>query len=89
MNYDQSQATLSSREDLDAKDFVTMNDADRVNYIASHNELPGFTYTAEEVARLLDFLNALTDPSSIDLRKDVPQSVPVVHLNSTRPGQSR
>ena len=33
-------------------------------------------YTAGEVDRILDFLDALTDTGSIDLRDDVPESVP-------------
>ena len=75
-NYDQSQAVLPSRADLDALDFVTMNDPERVQYIADHNELDPFTYSDEDVDRIIDFLNALTDPDSIDLRNDVPASVP-------------
>ncbi len=76
MNYDQSQAVLPSRADLDTLDFITMNDPDRVGYIALHNELPGLAYSAADVDRILDFLHALTDPSTIDLRRDVPVTVP-------------
>lgn len=75
-NYDQSQAVLPSRTDLDALDFITMNDPERVQYIADHNELDPFTYSDVDVDRIIDFLNALTDPGSIDLRNDVPSSVP-------------
>ena len=75
-NYDQSQATLPPRSDLDSLDFVTMNDPDRVEYIAKHNELDSMNYSDEDVGLIIDFLNALTDPASIDLRKDVPWSVP-------------
>ncbi len=75
-NYDQSQAVLPSRDDLDALDFITMNDPERVDFIAAHNELPPMAYSDEDVDRIIDFLNALTDPSSIDLRSDVPKRVP-------------
>lgn len=75
-NYDQTQVTLPSRADLDSLDFVTMNDPDRVEYIAQHNELDPMQYSDDEVDLILDFLDALTDPASIDLRKDVPMSVP-------------
>ena len=75
-NYDQSQAVLPSRPDLDALDFITMDDQDRVDFIAAHNELPLMGYSDEDVDRIIDFLNALTDPSSIDLRSDLPRSVP-------------
>ncbi len=75
-NYDQSQAVLISRSDLDALDFITMNDQDRIDYIAASNELSPMGYSDKDVDRILDFLNALTDPSTIDLRSDVPQTVP-------------
>ncbi|MCK4586360.1 MAG: cytochrome-c peroxidase, partial [Gammaproteobacteria bacterium] len=75
-NYDQGQAVLPSRADLDSLDFITMNDPDRVDFIALHNELQPMTYSEEDVDRIIDFLNALTDPGSVDLRKDVPASVP-------------
>lgn len=75
-NYDQTQAVLPSRSDLDALDFITMNDPDRVGYIALHNELQPMSYSNDDVDRIIDFLNALTDPGSIDLRNDVPSSVP-------------
>ena len=75
-SYDQSQAVLPPREDLDALDFITMDDPDRVAYIAAHNQLEPMAYTEDEVDRIIDFLNALTDPGSIDLRVDVPSSVP-------------
>jgi len=75
-NYDQSQVVLISREDLDAQDFITMNDPERVEFIASHNELSAMEYSKKDVDRIMDFLNALTDPSTIDLRSDVLGSVP-------------
>ena len=81
-DYDQNQAVLPSRDDLDALDFITMNDEGgrlsfMINQYLTQDEGPmDLRYTAEEVDLLLDFLNALTDPGSIDLRKDVPASVP-------------
>ncbi len=75
-NYDQLQAKLPSRADLDALDFIVMNDPARVAEIATHTELHGMSYSPKEVDRIIDFLNALTDPSSVDNRDDVPASVP-------------
>lgn len=75
-NYDQSQAVLPSREDLDALDFIVMDDKRRVRAIAEASELPEFAYTPSDIDRIIDFLNALTDPASIDLRKDTPMTVP-------------
>jgi cytochrome c peroxidase len=74
--YDQSQAVLPPREDLDEIDFVVMDDGRRVNYIADYNQLSRFTYTEEQVDRIIDFLHALTDPASLDLRRDQPLVVP-------------
>ena len=75
-SYDQSQAVLPSRDDLDTLDFIVMNDQKRVKNIAKASELPPFTYTPIEIDRIVDFLNALTDPGSIDLRNDTPMTVP-------------
>ena len=47
------------------------------------NELAPFTYSDEDVDRIIDFLNALTDPASLDLRSDqdvvngVPSGLPL------------
>lgn len=75
-NYDQSQAKLPSRPDLDALDFLVMNDLQLRADIAAANELAPTPLSEGDIADLLDFLNALTDPSLIDLRDDVPSSVP-------------
>ncbi len=72
--YDAGQARLPSRADLDAKD----GNADRSNWagIADANELNPTQLTEFEIADLVAFLMALTDPSSIDLSAVVPTSVP-------------
>ena len=76
-HYDQSQAKLPSRPDLDALDFIVMNDPARVAEIAAHSELKEpLAYSAREIDLLVEFLNALTDPDSVDKRDDVPTRVP-------------
>ncbi len=75
-DYDRSQAVLPSRADLDALDFVVMDDPSRLAEIAAANELEPVSLDGAEVAALIDFLNALTDPASIDLRGDVPRHLP-------------
>jgi len=79
-SYDQSQVLLPSRDDLDALDFVVMNDAQRVDAIAaaalSERRLRPANFTEAEVADLVAFLRALTDPASVDLLGDIPGSVP-------------
>ena len=76
-SYDGEQAVLPSRPDLDAIDFTVMNDTGSLYAIASAaDNMPALDYSDQDVDRLLDFLHALTDPASIDLRSDVPESVP-------------
>lgn len=75
-NYDQDQAVLTPREDLDALDFIVMDDKKRLKSIANASELPKFNYSDTDIDRIIDFLHALTDVGSIDLRKDTPMTVP-------------
>ncbi len=75
-NYDQMQAVLPARADLDQLDFIVMNNSQRVENIANANKLGEKHLSDKEFSQLMDFLHALTDPSSIDLRNDVPRSVP-------------
>ncbi len=77
-NYDTTQAALPSRSDLDESDFIVHNDTARRQEIANaiSSELTTIELTDTEIARLIDFLNALTDQSCIDLRETAPLSVP-------------
>lgn len=76
-NYDCANTpVLPSRADLDAIDCVVQNDPSRVSAIADSSDVAPVSLKEKEVKQLIDFLNALTDPSSIDLRTDVPKSVP-------------
>lgn len=74
--YDESQAMLPTRPDLNAIDVAVMSDPARVSAIASQCELKPVTLSDEQVRLLVEFLHALTDSSSLDLRRDAPQSVP-------------
>ena len=75
-NYDQQQAVLPSRTDLDAEDFVVMNDDMRRIAIADANELDPVTLSDEQFRDLIEFLHALTDRDALDLRSDTPPGVP-------------
>ncbi|MDJ0918115.1 MAG: cytochrome c peroxidase [Woeseiaceae bacterium] len=75
-SYDQSQATMPSRDDLDYLDFQVMNNPTLVQAIADANELSPVKLSKREFRDLIEFLRALTDPASIDLRGDVPTSLP-------------
>lgn len=77
------QAVLPTHPTLDAENYAAMDDPDRVHYIAAYNELAPMNYSAEDIDRIMDFLNALTDPRSLDLRSDqnvvsgVPSGLPL------------
>jgi len=74
-SYDQSQAVLPSRNDLDQQDFVVMDDPVRRAAIAAANERAPVSLSDKEFSDLIAFLRALTDPAAIDLRNDTPRSV--------------
>jgi len=75
-DYDPSQLRMPSRPDLDARDFEAMNDPAVLVAIARANELSPAHLSEREIGYLLDFLHALTDPEMLDLRGDVPRSLP-------------
>lgn len=75
-NYDRTQAVLPSRTDLDALDFIVMDDFQRLDTIAEANELDEIDLSKKEMVHLLDFLDALTDPAAIDIRRNTPRRVP-------------
>jgi cytochrome c peroxidase len=74
--YDTGQAVLPSRADLDELDFVVMDDDTRRNAIAGANEIKSVKLKEKDFGELVAFLHALTDPAVLDLRGDVPASVP-------------
>ena len=74
--YDRSQVRLPSRADLDLLDFAALDDPGVVLAIAESNELAPVQLTDAEVQLIIEFLHALTDPSMLDLRRDVPRGLP-------------
>ncbi|MCF6337102.1 MAG: cytochrome-c peroxidase [Gammaproteobacteria bacterium] len=76
-NYDCStEPRLPSRADLDAHDCFVMNDPALVMNIKDANELGKKHLSEKKITYLMDFLHALTDPNSVDIRNDVPRRVP-------------
>jgi cytochrome c peroxidase len=82
-NYDRSQAVLPSRPDLDALDFVIMDQQDVLDEIADEaveefDELGARPQklSDRDVDDLIAFLQSLTDPAALDLRHLVPDRVP-------------
>jgi cytochrome c peroxidase len=57
-------------------DFAVQADGARLAGIAAANELAPGGMSDEGLARVIDFLHALTDPASLDLRSTVPPEVP-------------
>ena len=76
--YDRSQVRLPSRADLDAADFLAMDDPAVVAAIAAANETPIVDLPEDRFRELMDFLHALTDPAMLDLAGDVPPRLPSV-----------
>jgi len=74
--YDQSQVLMPSRDDLDALDFLVMNDSSRVAAIGAAAQLQPLRLNNREIQNLLDFLQALTDPADAAGRHSVPANVP-------------
>ncbi len=76
LTYDREQCQLPPDPLLDPLDFQCLDDPAATSAILQANELPPVSLSDAEVAQLVDFLHALTDPRSLDLRSEVPESVP-------------
>ena len=74
--YDREQAALPSRPDLDLLDFIVMDDWDGLDAIAAANELEPVKLKQRDIQALMSFLHSLTDLDALDMRDDVPASVP-------------
>ncbi|MGF1760039.1 hypothetical protein L4D76_19295 [Photobacterium sagamiensis] len=80
-DYDQSQAVLPSGvnfdgDNLDDFDFVVMDSDTYRGYIADASEIQSLNYSRQDIDRIMDFLHALTDPASLDLRSHTPKRLP-------------
>ena len=74
--YNTTQAVLPSRPDLDAVDFSVHNDTDSRLDLAVRIEIKPVSLNDRQLLYLIDYLNALTDPASLDMRSTAPASVP-------------
>ncbi len=75
-DYDSTQAILPPRPDLDAKDHHVVVSLDLRTAISEANSLTPVRLTDEQIADIVAFLRALTDPSSQRLDRLVPDRVP-------------
>ncbi|MCF6325281.1 MAG: cytochrome-c peroxidase [Gammaproteobacteria bacterium] len=67
---------LPSRDDLNRHDCYVMNSPNLVAAIGEANELGKTRLSRKKFGYLMAFLHSLTDPDSLDLRQDIPRSVP-------------
>ncbi len=72
--YDPAQAVLPDLPGHD--DFPVLADPAELDRIAAANELAPVSLTDAEVAQLVAFLESLTDPSSLQGRLGIPETVP-------------
>ncbi|MFN3169469.1 MAG: cytochrome-c peroxidase [Hyphomicrobiales bacterium] len=72
--YDRSQAILPALEG--AEDWRVMDDPRELAAIAEANDLEPVDLSDDQVADILAFLDALTDPGSLEGRLGIPDSVP-------------
>ena len=75
-DYNTQQAVLPSADHLGVNDFLVHEDTISRTNLANSIELDPVELSEEEFANLMEFLHALTDTSSLDLRSTVPSSVP-------------
>ena len=76
-SYQTSQAVLPTfPSPSKPDDLVIMHDPASVQQIAEANEIKPIQLNKSEINLLIKFLHALTDPASLDLRRDAPQTVP-------------
>lgn len=75
-NADPSQLVLPSRIDLDAADLGAFNDPAVTQAIGDAIEIDIPQLSDAEISLIMDFLQALTDPSAQDLRFTIPRRVP-------------
>ena len=73
--WDRDQVLLPVTDD-EENPFSVMDDRDKVRAIADANELGKKRLSEQDLADLLEFLGALTDPAMLDLRAEVPLRVP-------------
>ena len=75
-NFDVNQAVLPSRDDLDAIDFEIHQDSASRTALANSIEISPVQLSDDEFNYLIEFLHALTDTTSLDMRNTVPKRVP-------------
>jgi len=67
---------LPSRDDLDSVDCYVMKSPSLVAAIGDANQLKKTKLSKKNIRYLINFLHALTDPNSLDLRHNIPLRVP-------------
>ncbi|MDE1466029.1 cytochrome-c peroxidase [Spartinivicinus poritis] len=70
------QLIMPDRTDLNRIDCIVHNSPKRRNAIKRSSEVTYLQLTDQEVDFLIEFLHALTDPSSLNMSKHIPKTVP-------------
>lgn len=71
--FDRTQVRLPK---MDSPDFAVLNDPEQIDAIADAVSAPPVALSRQDVAALVAFLGALTDPIAIDGRLGIPDAVP-------------
>ena len=74
--YDRTQPVLTGRSDLDAIDWIAMDDAVAVDQLADACQIEPVNLEPDEIDQLVSFLYALTDLRALDMTDIIPSSVP-------------
>ena len=74
--YDRTQPVLTGRSDLDAMDWIAMDDAVAVDQLADACQIEPVNLEPDEIDQLVSFLYALTDLRALDMTDIIPSSVP-------------
>ncbi|MFC3192724.1 cytochrome-c peroxidase [Marinicella sediminis] len=75
-NYDRTQVKLPTNDTLNAIDWTVLDDDNRTAQILASSEITPRLLSDAQIARLIDFLDAATDRRSLNLRNEVPLTVP-------------
>jgi len=75
-HYDVNQVVLPSRADLNAIDFMVLNDAESMAALKAGVTIEPKDLTEGEISDVMAFLKGLTDPDSVDMRANFPRTVP-------------
>lgn len=75
-NWDRNQVVMPYRPILNSQDFAIMDDLVKSQAIVTANNLTPISLSDDEIKDIIDYMHALTDPASLDMRHLIPAAVP-------------